>query len=428
MRILRAARAISYAILLVAATASPSAAQGTAGADAASDPARTARPAGHVAKNRDVFLQPHPETQTLTRDWFGLGPKLRERGVTSTLNLWITYQGNVSGGLDTDHDVNGKYWFANHVDLERLVRLPGASAYVLVEGGWNEGVSDAVGALMDVNGIVVGDEAAGVSALWLDQTLMDERLRLRLGKLDVTLDNFEFHGRAVGFDAMPYANTPRTQFLDSGLVNNAAVPFPAAGLGGMLLVEPLERWYVAVAGFDRQSDKFTWSYANAFESWMVAVETGVVVPTWKEDLTGQYYVGYWYSTFPDSAAGQGAYLGVAQELYREPGTERQGLGLFARYGYANRSPGDIRHFWSLGFQYRGPVSGRDDDILAVGWAQAFTRRPEFSAPSEGVLELYYRARLTPWLHLSPHAQFIANPGSTDADDAWTLGVRAQVTF
>jgi len=413
---------------LATAAASPSSAQGASGADPASDPAPKARTTGHIAKNRDVFLQPHPETETLTRDWFGLGPKLRDLGVTSTLNLWITYQSNVSGGLSTDHEVNGKYWFASHFDLERLAGLSGASAYVLVEGGWNEGVGPAVGALMDVNGTVVGDEGAGVTTLWLDQKLFGERLRLRVGKLDVTLENFEFQGRAVAFDAMPYANTPRTQFLDSGLGNNASVPFPAAGLAGMLVVEPLERWYVAVAGFDRQSDKFTWSYSNAFENWMVMAETGVVVPTWKEDLTGQYYVGYWYSTFPDSAAGQGAYLGVAQELYREPGTRNQGLGLFGRYGYANRSPSDIRHFWSIGGQYRGLVPGRDHDTVGLGWAQAFTRKPEFSAPSEGVLELYYRARLTPWLHLSPHVQFIANPGSTDANDAWTLGVRGQITF
>jgi len=103
------------------------------------------------------------------------------------------------------------------------------------------------------------------------------------------------------------------------------MPFPAAGLTRMMIVEPVDRWYVAAAGFDRQSDSFDWSYSNAFDDWMVMAETGVVVPLGRRSLTGHYYVGYWYSTFPSAPDGQGLYLGVAQELYREPESADQGL-------------------------------------------------------------------------------------------------------
>jgi carbohydrate-selective porin OprB len=64
----------------------------------------------------------------------------------------------------------------------------------------------------------------------------------------------------------------------------------------------------------------------------------------------------------------------------------------------------------------------------MGWAQIFPRKSSSTAASEGVFELYYRARLTPWLHISPHMQYIENPGMSDADDALTLGIRGQVTF
>ena len=117
---------------------------------------------------------------------------------------------------------------------------------------------------------------------------------------------------------------------------------------------------------------------------------------------------------------------MAQLLYREPGMKEQGLSVFARYGYATELA--IKHFWSLGAQYEGLLPGRDRDILAVGWAQSFTTGSEFDKPYEGALEAYYRARVTPWLHLSPHIQYIVNPGSSDVDDAFTLGVRAQITF
>ena len=65
---------------------------------------------------------------------------------------------------------------------------------------------------------------------------------------------------------------------------------------------------------------------------------------------------------------------------------------------------------------------------AFGWAQSFTRGAEFNKSYEGAFEAYYRARMTPWLHLSPHIQYIVNPGSSDIDDAVTLGLRAQITF
>ena len=421
----RTVRVILCAVLLATAAGPRSYGQVPVEKTGASEAeADEARGVGHPAHNREVFLQPHPEIRTPTRDWFGFGDDLRERGVTSTLNLWIIYQGNVTGGLSKDHAANGLYWFANHFDLERLMGLPGGSAYFLVEGGWGEGINESVGSIVNVNGTAIGDEPIGVTRLWYDQELFSGRLRFRLGKIDVTTENFEFYGRSVAFDAMAYANTPRTQFLDTGLVNNASVPFPAAGLTGMLIVEPVERWYVAAAGFDRQSDSFEWSYSNAFDDWMVVAETGGVVPVGQRSLIGHYYVGYWHSTFPNAPDGQGVYLGLAQELHREAGGSSQGLGVFARYGYRDLDVDGVQHYWSLGVQYQGLIPGRDDDILALGWAQVFRR----ASRSEGALELYYRARFTPWLHVSPHIQYVEKPGTGSADDAVVLGIRGQITF
>ncbi len=67
-------------------------------------------------------------------------------------------------------------------------------------------------------------------------------------------------------------------------------------------------------------------------------------------------------------------------------------------------------------------------MLAIRRPSGLTTGSRFSASYEGALELYYRARLTPWLHVSPSLQYIVNPGSNDISDALTLGVRAQITF
>lgn len=121
------------------------------------------------------------------------------------------------------------------------------------------------------------------------------------------------------------------------------------------------------------------------------------------------------------------YIGASQLLVSKGGSGEQGLGAFLRLGYARDNPNGVETFLSVGGQYRGLFPGRDD-ILALGWAQAFTDDTRFSASYEGVLELYYRGDATPWLSLSPHVQYVVNPGSEDISNALTLGLRAQVTF
>ena len=118
-----------------------------------------------------------------------------------------------------------------------------------------------------------------------------------------------------------------------------------------------------------------------------------------------------------------------QMVLRESSESHQGLGVFARYGYADESPVGIQHFWSVGGQYRGPIPTRDDDVVGVGWAQAFTANdPMFPAAYEGVVETYYRAQVTPWFFISPMFQYIVNPGSTDTENAVVLSLRGQFVF
>ena len=379
---------------------------------------------GHVPLNRRTYLRPHPERDTLTDHYFGLGPKLSEAGIESTLNLWMLYQGIVDGGLESDDGSSGFYFFANHFDLDKMIGLKGASVFARVDGSWDDSINEAVGALMPVDTLTFGDEAIGLTQLWYEQAFVDKRVRIRIGKEDVSQNGFDFHGQNASFDAMPYANFQGTQFLDLGLVNNASIPFPQSGPTAELFFEPVNRIYVAAAGVSTTAEAFTFLGSNDFNKWMFLAETGLV--TKPGGLPGLYYGGYWYSEFEDAQSARGIYLGMAQQLYRAPGTKEQGLGVFARYGYATDQA--IKHFWSLGTQYEGLLPGRDRDVLAVGWAQSITRGAEFDKPYEGAFEFYYRARVTPWLHLSPHGQYIVHPGSSNVNDAFTLGLRAQITF
>jgi carbohydrate-selective porin OprB len=384
---------------------------------------------GHVVENRRSYLQENSEKNTLSRNYAGLGSRVNDRGINSTLNLWMLYQANVSGGISEDEDLNGLVYFSNFFDLDRTFGWNDASFLIRIDGRWGDGIDASVGSLMNVNTLAVGDEPIGVTRLWFDKHWLQNHLRLRIGKLDITTENFDFHGTNTAFDAMNYANSPRTQFLGAALVNNSSIPFPESGLGAMLLYEPVDRFYVAGGAIPSDSKEYDWS--NPFGSnsvWLYTAETGTVVDVGADDRPGHYYAGVWSGEFVNARRGKGVYVGASQLLIGKDGSQQNGLGVFFRYGYAQDHPKGIEHFVSFGGQYRGLMRGLDQ-VVGIGWAQAFTDGPGFTASYEGVLEVYYRGRFAPaWLHLTPHIQYVVNPGSQDISNAWTLGLRVQVTF
>jgi porin len=397
------------------------------------EPAEVIAPRHHSPRVRRTFLDEFVERDTLTKDWWGGGEKLEDLGISLHLNFWVVFQTNVSGGLSTGQAVIGQYRMVSDFDLERLVGLDGANVFLEVRGGWDDDIDADVGSLMPVNGEFIAEAPIYAGQLWYQHNLLDDRLRFRLGKLDIG-EGFDFHGQTVAFDANAYANFGGTQFLNAGLINNFSIAAPDLGLAAVVFGEPVERVYAAGGIANANADGTTPGFSEAFGAgaeWYFVAETGFVPDTRSSvgDLPGQVNLGYWYSQFPGLPSGQGVYLGLNQLLYRESAADRQGLGIFARYGWAQDHPLGVSNFWSLGAQYRGPIPGRDRDVLGLGWAQSFTSDdPAYSAPYEGVLECYYRARVTPWFLLSPMLQYVVNPGSTDTPDAVVLGLRGQFVF
>ena len=109
----------------------------------------------------------------------------------------------------------------------------------------------------------------------------------------------------------------------------------------------------------------------------------------------------------------------------------QRLGFFGRYGWAGSKVNEVTNFWSAGIQYQGLIPDRDDDVLALGFAQGIfsNQAAAYIDDYETVCELYYNAQITSRLAISPSIQYIANPGGDGtASDVVVLGVRAQISF
>ncbi len=389
--------------------------------------------------------------ETLTDGFWGLNDGLAESGIEVSFGVTNIYQANVHGGTSTRNRKGrhtGSYDLEIGADLQQLLGAEGGSLYVHTEGSWSMSDIDStsIGSVFGVNADAAGRRAMDVTEVWYEQALLNDTLRVRLGKMDIT-GGFECRGCPVSFDGSLYANDETGQFLSGALVNNPTIPFPDKGLGLVVYWNPIEWWYASVGAIDAQADARETGFNTAFKRedyFFYVFETGIapMLDSANGPMPGAYRVGLWNDPQPkvnsDGSENYrddvGFYLSFDQMFFKENDSveDSQGLGAFFRYGHASAKTNDVTNFWSVGFQYQGLLDGRDDDVLGAGYAQgSFANSASTTYPddSESVLEAYYNVQVAPWFNLSPVLQYVVNPGgSGTAKDATVFGLRAQWTF
>jgi len=396
------------------------------------------------------YLKAKYGTETMTDDWFGFGTKLQDEGILISLAHTQIYQINLQGGLAT-HRHSGR-WTGNYdlyteLDLEKILGLRDGLIYMLVEGSWSAGLDpSSIGSVVgNVNANAFReDEVIYVSEFWYEQGFFDNRYRFRVGKMDLT-SGYECHNCSVAFDQNAYAFDETSQFMNAAFVNNPTIPFPENGLGVSAYAEPIERFFVAAAVVDAQADVREMGTNTAFhdEDYFFAIfETGIapVVDSPNGKMPGAYRVGFWYDPQDKPKLnGQGVkrddvgfYLSFDQLVFKENvyAKDSQGLGMFARYGFAHSDVNAIKAFYSIGAQYQGLIPRRDYDVLGLGYAVGkLDSDSGTNKDHESIIELYYNAQITPWLNLSPSLQYIFDPGAVHGvSDALVVGIRMQVFF
>jgi len=383
------------------------------------------------------------ERETLTNGFGGWANALADNGVEVTLGSTTVYQSNIRNGLGTHQKsgrFSGSYDLEIATDLEQLLGITGLGLFVHSEGGWPdaEGIDEAmVGSVSGLNADAGGNRSLDVVEVVLEWSLFDDALTLMAGKMDM----------AGFFDASEYANDETAQFLNGALVNNLTIPLPDYCLGVVLSTHLTDSWYVAAGAGDAEADGRETGLRTTFDGedyFFYALETGLAteLDSVNGPLPGNYRLGLWYDPQPKAhsdATGEyrddlGLYASFDQMLFRESSDpeDSQGLGLFARYGYADAKRNDIETFLSVGLHYQGLIESRDNDVLGLGFAQAgFSNgaSDSFTADSERVVELYYNAQIAPWIAVSPSLQYLSHPGGNRTiDDAVVVGLRAQLAF
>jgi porin len=367
----------------------------------------------------------------------GARSRLERLGIDLQLFYNQFLSGKPSGGganSDAAFGHSGSYDFFTRVDLEALVGWRGADVLLHVKGQYDRSLDPDVGALSDPIDDADFDSGIYVDELWVQQAVFADRLRLRLG----------FSEQQTVFDRNAYANSEDRQFLASFLDNNAVVPLPN-GLAAMLLVVPAPWLEVALGTADADNRPRRAGFDSAFDSidsLTGYLEVKLRSPWERRGLPGHYRLGVFvdgrklehFRSGRRDRGHVGAYLSFDQLAWREHAGGREGLGLFARAGYADRAVNRVAWFWSVGFEYVGALPGRDRDVLGLGSYQAIRSATYRDAVDsrferETGIEFYYALRALGWLVITPDFQYIVDPGATGrSGDAFVGTLRFRASF
>lgn len=316
-------------------------------------------------------------------------------------------------------------------DLEILSTLGEcARAFAHFEAGNGDGIDGDIPTLSGFNDDADDDPNLRLTELWYEHRFCDERIALKLGKIDLAGPCGRHEG---AFDSNALANDECCQFLSSAFVNSLAVEFPDDnGFGLVLWGSPHELIDIGLGLADADAD-----WDNVFDNTFAIVQVDFK-PT-LDDRQGNYRLYAWlndkdHTKIKDPTktkeGGSGFGVSLDQEI-------TDIITAFARFGRQQDDIYQVEEAWSAGVQFSGSLLGRDDDFLGIAYGQAKIGEDQrdldkllgIRSGNEDHLEAYYNFALNENLSISPDVQYINNlNGDKDNGEVWAFGVRAQLSF
>jgi porin len=379
-----------------------------------------------------------------TGSWFGLRDALIQRGITPIVTYVTDLVGNPVGGRRRGAAYSGQLNAEISVDLDKLAGLRGLTFDVA--GNWASGTdisTDDIGNFFIVSQAFAGDRVR-LYTLYLDQSLLDGRLDIKLGRI-APGDDFLSWPQYTFF--MNIALNPAVYATQVNVPGFTAAPISTWGLrvrgkptealsatAGLYYSDP-SRDLANTAGTD-------FGFAGSGSGALAMLELAYLHNQGEGSagLPGNYRIGGYYDsnrypTFADPASTRrgnwGLYAMVDQIVYRKgPPGSGTGLALFAAAVAApDQSTNTMPYFVTAGAVYRGILPGRDRDALAAAAYFGTFSRDLPGLRSETVLELAYTLTVSPWLTVQPDIQYVITPGGqSSVKNALVIGAQITITF
>ncbi|WP_353219325.1 carbohydrate porin [Salinisphaera sp. S4-8] len=369
---------------------------------------------------------------TLLGDIGGLRSAAEARGLSINAVVVGDYSIVLDGGADP-RATAARYLFEAglELDTDAAFRWPGGTLRVAYVGFHGDNGNLDSGDIQIYSNI---DETPfdALYSLWYRQDLFDERLSVKLGKMDANEDfayvenGEQFLNSSPGFSptvlAFPSYPDPAT-----GLVLFAELPAGVYARAGIYDGSTLNGRRTGTHG----PDDFLTDDSDRFG----IAETGINYRV--ADLDGRLGVGYWrhdgeFDRFDGGVedASDGVYLVWDQSFYDDPGSSFAVDG-FAQYVHANDAVSELARHIGAGVQITGLLADRPEDISGLMVSRVdFSDAPgaDFTKDHETAIEIFHAIQVAPWMALKPDFQYIVNPGGMGLDDAKVATLRGEIAF
>ena len=387
---------------------------------------------------------PWREWERATGNWGGFRTDLENAGLSFGAEYIAEYSSVLSGGVDEDGSFRNLFTADLTLDFEQAFDLDGGTLFVqYLSVNPEEGGSMDAGDIQVYSNIENDFSMDVIYELWYEQSLFDDRLRIKVGKVDANTEfafvdvagefanssagfsptifvfpsypnpamSVNVHGRVVDTDRMGAT-------LSYGLYDGAAQSGFRTGTRGPSTFGSEDFFHIFEATLD----------------WRPAADGG----RWLRE--GRLSLGGWVHTAGDferfdggtEDGTEGLYLTYEQMLFNPDGPDGdRGVFVFGQYGWADEDVSEIAQHIAGGVATQGTFSGREMDSAGIYLTFADLSDEPAAGFEEDkfVIDAHYRLHATPAVHVQPEAQDIVDPsGDPDIDDAFVAGVRVGIVF
>ena len=393
-----------------------------------------------------------PESQWMLGDWNGQRTALQQQGYDFSFG----YTGEVATVLDAkQHSSDGteyadQFAFGAHLDLEKILGWQDTEAQITIterNGHSLSQTSDALaGHLSSAQEVWGRGQTWRLTDFWIKKQFLDQKLDIKAGRFgegedfnsfDCDFQNLALCGSQVGnWVGDQWFNWPVSQWAARVKYNVRPDLYAQIGVYEYN-PENLERG----KGFNLSTDGSHGAIIPAEVVWQPKVGN--------EQLSGEYRVGYYYSTVDAQEISsdatshkQGGWLVAKQQLTAHQGNTSRGLTGFVNFTVHDNDTNTVSDMQNIGLVYKGLMDSRPQDEIAIGVARISINddvngmnvaNNEIDARGlqneEYNAEIYYGMHATNWLTIRPNVQYVHHVGAyKNGENAWIGGIKFQTAF
>jgi porin len=315
------------------------------------------------------------------------------------------------------------------LDLEKLLKIPGAQFGVEFSQFNGQPTNDQAGVVAGYNGLPGPPplNRSQLNQLWWRQRLFDDKLIVRIGK---TVPTYDFNNVlrplplqdeslfVPSLSALMYTPVFKNPTLIGAMPGSYN---PAYGI--TLTFAPTNNVYASFGLYDGNQARGEQTGLNVtpeFNGYYFMIgEAGYAWRLGSQGLPGTVAVGAWRQAGELSAVGvredgaKGIYAFANQRLWlRHPGVDNSGVSGFLQFGVSDSDTMIADRYVGAGLTAFGLVPGRPRDSMGAGIAASWLNQRLGFRASEVILQTYYQAHVVGDVYLQGYLTHVPNPGAS----------------